>query len=537
MPEVSIPAMIQRLQKNPAVEGPSSLLDGELIDKFVDSKDPSAFELLVWRHGILVWSVCRRILWHEQDAEDAFQAVFIVLAKKASSVQNRQGLAAWLHRVSVRIAYRLRAKQSKDRLISNVDDPESLPSRFPSSDLHDLVPIIDEEIDRLQEPYRTAFVLCHLQGFTNEEAARKIGCPKGTILSRLSRARDRLQQRLSKRGITLSGLFAFGMTNSSLQGGIVHATTNVVCNSTKPIAMGNGISPTILTLVQGALRTMFWSKIKLVCIVIFSFALLGGGTWGLVNSLQQAEAQDTTPKRGTDKEEKAKKATDLDRLQGTWILTSAITNGKPEEDTEDTTLTFEKEKIRLTNKGKVEREFGFTLDPEKKTIDLRLDSRSMPGIYKLDGDKLTICHNDKGDTRPEKFASEVETDFILLELKREKSTENKEARKERIPDNLEDAKKRISELLTENERLKKELQASLKIAQASRDEAVKQKAVAQEQEQRAQVERLRAEDARAVAERTRQYAEDRAAKSQAELKKLREELDKEKKKTTDKVGK
>src|SRR5215470_2257646 len=101
MPEVSIPAMISRLQKNPAVEGPSSLSDGELIDKFVASKDPSAFELLVWRHGILVWNVCRRILWHEQDAEDAFQAVFIVLAKKASSIQNRQGLAAWLHRVAV----------------------------------------------------------------------------------------------------------------------------------------------------------------------------------------------------------------------------------------------------------------------------------------------------------------------------------------------------------------------------------------------------------------------------------------------------
>jgi len=170
--------------------------DGELLRRFAESRDEAAFELLVWRHGGLVMGACRRVLGPSADADDAFQAAFLALARQATSVRRGDAVAAWLHRVAVRAAVRLRTAAIRRRAV-----PLPEVAAPPVAPFDDTAAVLDEEIGRLPEKYRVVFVLCELDGRTDAEAAAVLGCPKGTVLSRLSRARERLRQRLTRRGV------------------------------------------------------------------------------------------------------------------------------------------------------------------------------------------------------------------------------------------------------------------------------------------------------------------------------------------------
>jgi RNA polymerase sigma factor (sigma-70 family) len=183
-----------------APAGASGVSDADLLSRFVSHQDEAAFELLVWRHGPLVLGACRRILRRDQDIEDAFQATFLTLARKAGSISKGASVSAWLYQVAYRVALRVnryRAPQplgNQDLVFTADGDPgEQLAA-------HELRSLLDAEVNRLPEKYRTAFILCYLNGKTNEAAARELGCPKGTILSRLARARDRLRRRLTEKG-------------------------------------------------------------------------------------------------------------------------------------------------------------------------------------------------------------------------------------------------------------------------------------------------------------------------------------------------
>jgi RNA polymerase sigma factor (sigma-70 family) len=178
--------------------------DEVLLERFMSQWDEAAFAVLVRRHGPLVLSVCRRVLHHEQDAEDAFQAVFCVLARKAGSIRKRGAVAGWLHAVAHRIARRLRDQRGRRPMPApNLPDIPVVEDS-PEWIWRELRPVLDEEVNRLPEKYRLAFVLCYLQGRTNEQAAVQLGCPLGTVLSRLARARDRLRGRLKRRALALS---------------------------------------------------------------------------------------------------------------------------------------------------------------------------------------------------------------------------------------------------------------------------------------------------------------------------------------------
>jgi RNA polymerase sigma factor (sigma-70 family) len=183
--------------------------DADLIERFVTNQDEAAFELLVWRHGPLVLGTCRRVLGDEHDAEDAFQATFFALARKASTIGRRDSVSAWLYKVAYRIALRARSSQAKrNREGPLCQEPVAVAGMSPEDLLawRELQPVLDAQIDRLPEKYRTVFILCHLEGKTNEEAARELGCPKGTVLSRLSRARERLRKWLGERGAVLTAV-------------------------------------------------------------------------------------------------------------------------------------------------------------------------------------------------------------------------------------------------------------------------------------------------------------------------------------------
>src|SRR5207302_3423191 len=164
--------------------------------------DPSAFELLVWRHGNLVYGTCRRVLGDAHAAEDAFQATFLALARKPRAVRSGTALAGWLHRVALRIANKLRVSAARQSRVERAAAQE-LVVTSKTAERTETAQVVDEEIDRLPERLRRAVVLCYLDGRTTEHAAEILGCPRGTGLSRLSTARERLRDRPSRRGLTL----------------------------------------------------------------------------------------------------------------------------------------------------------------------------------------------------------------------------------------------------------------------------------------------------------------------------------------------
>src|SRR5262249_2058647 len=180
--------------------------DHDLLDRFVAERDQDAYAVLMERHGPLVWSVCRRLLHDSHDAEDAFQAAFLILVRKAASIRRQACLASWLYRVTFRVALHAQSRRAGIGPRAQQVEVDSMPAPESNSDERcaEIRPALDDEVNRLPEKYRRPIVLCYLQGKTNEEAARLLGWTKGTVSGRLARARDLLHKRLSRRGVTLS---------------------------------------------------------------------------------------------------------------------------------------------------------------------------------------------------------------------------------------------------------------------------------------------------------------------------------------------
>src|SRR5262249_8464397 len=171
---------------------------------FAADHDEAAFAELVRRHGPLVLRICRQVLRHEQDAEDAFQATFLVLACKAATVRRGEALPGWLHRVAYHTAVQARARANRQRSLEQ--QVPAMTQEESAAGTSDLWPELHQEVDRLPEKYRIPVVLCYLDGRTNEEAARELGCPIGTLKVRLTRARELLRRRLTRRGVALATL-------------------------------------------------------------------------------------------------------------------------------------------------------------------------------------------------------------------------------------------------------------------------------------------------------------------------------------------
>lgn len=189
--------MDQDADSSPALE----VGDGELLDRFIGQRDESAFAALVHRHGSMVLGVCRRVLNDWQRAEDAFQVTFLVLARKAESLTRPELLANWLHGVAYRIALKARSRAARQRAherhVAAMLPAESQPNE-PARELKE---VLDKELDCLPEKYRAPLVLCYLEGRTNEEAARLLNCPIGSMSNRLARGRGLLRARLTRYGL------------------------------------------------------------------------------------------------------------------------------------------------------------------------------------------------------------------------------------------------------------------------------------------------------------------------------------------------
>ena len=292
---VSILRWIRRLS---AEAGGGS--DAQLLNRFAADRDEAAFELLLWRHARLVYGVCLRVLHDEQDAEDAFQATFLALARHAGRIVRRESIAGWLHQVAYRVALTARSRRARRYARENcIAAPEPFssstdtPARLENQELRT---ILDQEIGRLPDRFRAVVVLHYLEGKTVDEAAMLLGCPRGTVASRLARARQRLRLRLAGRGFGDSaGLETLAQANAPPRPltRIPTLTAAALRYTAKGAAAGNILTPRITTLTQEALRAMFFHKLKTGIFTLTAFVgiVLGGG--GLAIGLQRKAGPET----------------------------------------------------------------------------------------------------------------------------------------------------------------------------------------------------------------------------------------------------
>ncbi|MFO0841537.1 MAG: sigma-70 family RNA polymerase sigma factor [Gemmataceae bacterium] len=286
-------SVIEHLRRIALGDG-AGLDDAELLGCFIERHDEAALAALVKLHGPMVWGVCRRLLSHH-DAEDAFQAAFLVLVKKAASVVPREMVGNWLFGVAHRTALLARRTATRRRArevqVMVMPDAEAVQQ----DRWADVQPLLDEELSRLPNIYRAVLVLCDLEGRTRKEVARQLGVPEGTVAGRLSRARAMLAKRLTERGVTLSGgslavVLAQKVASAGVPTSVVSSTIKAASLYAAGQAAATGvISAEVAALAEGVLKSMFLTKWKIATAVVLIVVALGGGA-GLIYPTQAGEA-------------------------------------------------------------------------------------------------------------------------------------------------------------------------------------------------------------------------------------------------------
>jgi RNA polymerase sigma factor (sigma-70 family) len=284
---------LQNIRALGSVQRSEPLSDHELLQKFVRGQDEAAFATLLRRHGPMVLRVCRRILhdWHL--AEDAFQATFLVLARRAEDIWPDRPLNCWLQGVARRVALRACRRGP----VSNTLLPEVAARLEPAEDttLRELRPILEEELQRLPERYRAPLLLCYLEGKTRDEAAQQLGWLLGSVKWRLERGRELLRGRLARRGLALS---SFLLSALEAESAVVSVPAELLATTVQaalpfaadPNTAPAGISAAAVALAQGALTTMIASKLKIATALLLALTLLCTGT-GVFLHLSAAEGQ------------------------------------------------------------------------------------------------------------------------------------------------------------------------------------------------------------------------------------------------------
>lgn len=246
--------------------------DAPLLRAFEATRSADAFEELVRRHGPMVLATCRRVLGNPDDAEDAFQAVFLVLARKASTV--RGNIAGWLYAVSVRTARGVRIMRERRRKHETRASARSESVVLPESD-HDLAAVIDEELARLPEHYREAVVLCELRGLSRKQAASELGIPEGTLSGRLAVAKRKLAALLLARGLAPAAVIAF-LAPASVSAGLVESAVRGTAGTAGPVASA-AASAVIKAMLFDQLKAVALAAGILLTVVCGGFAMTGSG--------------------------------------------------------------------------------------------------------------------------------------------------------------------------------------------------------------------------------------------------------------------
>jgi RNA polymerase sigma factor (sigma-70 family) len=370
--------------------------DQALLERFVRQRDGEAFAELVRRHGPMVRASCIRHLGDTPDADDAFQAAFMVLVRRAAAIRQRDLLGPWLHTVAVRAARKallLRERRhNRERPVTHMPEPSQEPEPP-----RDWVPHLDAAVQSLPRKYRLPLILCELEGLCRTVAAQKLDLPLGTLSSRLARGRELLRQRLRRRGVPVSA----GVLGVALTTGAAASLPPALFGSTTQAAMGGTLTAPVAAITQGVLHTMFISKVKLVACLVLAVSMFFAGagwlTWHLV--AQTPAAQGPSAKN------------DRDLLQGKWTVVSARQNGKDvnadeEAAIKDKPFVFKGDKV--TAKG----ECDYSINPSKSPKEMDIVPTEGPegekgmkfrAIYELKGDSLKIAFTGPGMDRPRAF--------------------------------------------------------------------------------------------------------------------------------------
>jgi RNA polymerase sigma-70 factor (ECF subfamily) len=444
--------------------------DGSLLDLYIQQKDEAAFAALVRRHGRMVLGVCRRILGNSHDADDAFQATFLVLVRKAASIRPAGMVGNWLYGVAQRTALEARKSAARRRAKEAQVPPRT---EMHDDSLVDLRTFLDQELSRLPDKYRTVLVLCDLEERSRKEAAKELGLPEGTIASRQARARDILARRLTRHGLALSSgaltaLLAEEAVAARTPLSLVFATAKAASAYAAGPAVAAAVVPQpVADLVEGVLRAMSPSKLKHIALLLLVIGVAGTG-WTNYRTLatdppaarpeeqlaQVNDKQGDKPAEGNRtpssddlrgkwigekdgiKVAQAGPAADdgkdalgkeIKNLVGTWKLVSSESEGNkvPENILKGEVVRWKitESTILMTVENKKKEEDKYTLDPaaSPKTIDLTdKEGHRTPGIYLLDGDSLKVCLNEGGNERPKEFASKPGTHLSVWVFAREK---------------------------------------------------------------------------------------------------------------------
>jgi RNA polymerase sigma factor (sigma-70 family) len=295
--------VVQHLRRAVFQHNETALSDGQQLGCFLEQRDEAAVAALVRRHGPMVWGVCRRTLGDHHDAEDAFQATFLVLVRRAATITPREMVGNWLYGVARQTALKARAlrakRRARERQVSAMPEPA-----VTEQDLwHDLQRLLDQELSRLPDKYRAAIVLCDLEGKTRKVAARQFGCPEGTLAARLARGRALLAKRLARHNLPVSGGVLAGVLSREASAAVPDAVVSSTIQAANRVAAGPAaaaaLSAPVVALTEGVLKAILLSKIKIAITVSFLACVLAAslGT-GLLSCLTPpAEAQPPVEQR------------------------------------------------------------------------------------------------------------------------------------------------------------------------------------------------------------------------------------------------
>jgi len=426
-------------------DGTETVSDADLVRRYVNAHDGTAFAALVRRHGPMVFGVCRRTLTHTQDAEDAFQATFLILARKADTFRPER-VGRWLYGVAVRVANKARVRRMRRMAVERQLEHTAEPPAAPESPPRDWLQLLDAALARLSDRDRWPILLCDLLGRSRAEAAAELGIAEGTLSSRLARSRDKLRARLARLGAVLSlPTLAAGLSdeaNATVPPSLIQSTA----------AAGTSVVAA-RELAEGVLRTMLLAKtMKLAAAGVL---LLGAATAGII-WLPTAGSQTTvvgqeTPKGTPPAKQAAKPDPDLARIQGTWVVESREP-GEPaarrgDDDHllrvdfsgawEGQPMTFDSNGVEFLPFPGRTRRFRLDSTREPKWIDFtfrdadangtRQRSKSQPSIYRFDGDKLRIVlGDDELEARPDSFEMPRKpVPFVYLVLRRPTEVERR----------------------------------------------------------------------------------------------------------------
>src|SRR5437870_8091823 len=292
-------SLVQHLRKL-AGPGMGKLSDRELLTRFIARRDEAAFAALMHRHGPMVWRVCRRWLPESHDAEDAFQATFLILSRKAASVRRKDSVGSWLYGVAYRVALKAKAAAARRYSLQPLSPQSQVIDPLADVTVREAQAILDQELTRLPDKNRAPLVLCCLEGATRDEAARQLGWSASLVKSRLEEARTRLRGRLVRRGLTLpaaltAALLAEGVAPGAGPAALATATVKAALLTAAGQAKAGVVPASVVALAEAGTRSLSLMKLRVAALLVVGVCALGAGAGVMVQRASTAKEPEAQP--------------------------------------------------------------------------------------------------------------------------------------------------------------------------------------------------------------------------------------------------